>query len=266
MDYFIASRHWVSSKANGNYGDAAIREEACTMDQGKIWAYFQGKGVKSFDDAIPRLHFLLKKAKKYFSLPSIRVLNIGIGNGWLERECLGLGWSTCSLDPDEDAVRRVAILGVDGRKGSIEEIPFEPGNFQIVFCSEVLEHLHREQLVRGISEIGRVLAPGGYLIGSVPYNEDIESGKTVCPRCGLVFHRWGHHGAFTRKSLNELLCNSGFKVTDLGIRTFLDFSRGTPKNKIGLIVHWLLGILGSPIATPVIYFIAHKKHSIYVNS
>src|SRR5574342_1164995 len=147
------------------------------MDQGKIWVYFQGEGVQRFDDAIPRLRFFLKRARRFFPLSSIKVLNVGIGNGWLERECLGQGWTTCSLDPDEEAVRRVAALGADGRRGSIEEIPFGPQNFQIVFCSEVLEHLDREQLARGISEIGRVLVPGGYLIGSVPHNEDIESGK-----------------------------------------------------------------------------------------
>ena len=45
-------------------------------------------------------------------------------------------------------------------------MPFGDGSFATVLCTEVLEHVpHPDAALR---EIGRVLRPGGLLVGSVP--------------------------------------------------------------------------------------------------
>lgn len=51
-------------------------------------------------------------------------------------------------------------------QGDIESMPFEDASFSTVVCTEVLEHVPYPAMA--LSEIHRVLKPGGVLIGSVP--------------------------------------------------------------------------------------------------
>ena len=50
--------------------------------------------------------------------------------------------------------------------GDIQSLPFKDNVYDAVICSEVLEHL--ESLDNAVSEIVRVLKPGGVLAVSVP--------------------------------------------------------------------------------------------------
>jgi SAM-dependent methyltransferase len=47
-----------------------------------------------------------------------------------------------------------------------EEMPVEDASFDLVLCTQVLEHCNRPQKI--VDECHRVLAPGGYLIATVP--------------------------------------------------------------------------------------------------
>jgi SAM-dependent methyltransferase len=161
------------------------------MKQEKIWEYFQGEGAGIFLDSSARLDYLFRHVEKVSRGRRIRILNIGVGNGWLERRCLQAGMETCSIDPNEKAIAKLIEEGVSGKVGYIEEIPFADRDFDAVFCSEVLEHLSAEQYQAGLREVWRVLKEGGLLAGTVPYKEDFPINMAVCPSCGNVFHRWG---------------------------------------------------------------------------
>jgi len=50
--------------------------------------------------------------------------------------------------------------------GSAYSLPFNDNSFDLVVCSEVLEHLHEYK--DAIKEISRVLRPGGQFLASVP--------------------------------------------------------------------------------------------------
>lgn len=65
-------------------------------------------------------------------------------------------------------------IGVDIREGpgvdriaSVYDLPFEDGEFENVLCMSVLEHL--EEPKKAITEMHRVLKPGGRIIMSVPF-------------------------------------------------------------------------------------------------
>lgn len=76
-------------------------------------------------------------------------------------------------------------------------IPFESASFDVVFSNQSLEHVHDCDLA--ISEIARVLRPGGRLVGSVSHLEPYHGFSTynytpygfniLCRRHGLRFER-----------------------------------------------------------------------------
>jgi SAM-dependent methyltransferase len=107
--------------------------------------------VREYLDALPR---------------RARVLDAGCGEGVL-------------VDEYAD---RLAIIGVDMnfssarvRHASLDALPFEDGSFDRALCLDVLEHLAYDQQPRALSELHRVLAPGGELLVSVPNLAHLQS-------------------------------------------------------------------------------------------
>ena len=97
----------------------------------------------------------------------MRVLHAGCGYQPLPSEL-----SECFGDIDE--VR----LDIDPDVGphilaSIDDMG-EVGEFDVVYCCHALEHLHRDDAERALSEFYRVLRPGGFAILMVPDLEDVR--------------------------------------------------------------------------------------------
>lgn len=215
------------------------------MSQEKIWDYFQGEAVENFAGAVPRLNFLFRKALKVTGNRDISVLNIGVGDGWLERRCVRQGWKTHSIDPSAPSVERLAGTGTSARVGYIEKMPYGDGTFDVVFCSEVLEHLSDDQLDLGLGEVERILRRGGFLIGTVPYNENLSESTVVCPDCGKVFHRWGHMRSFDRDGLRSAFAKADLRVVALTTHAFPDPSRNAGPYTVRQLLRWFLGRIGS---------------------
>ncbi len=94
----------------------------------------------------------------------ISILNVGSGGEIANKisEVLmqnNISVKTISLDVSED--RNPDIVG------DVCDMPFPDNNFDSVFLMEVLEHVHDPH--KAISEIYRVLKPGGTLVFSVPF-------------------------------------------------------------------------------------------------
>lgn len=68
------------------------------------------------------------------------------------------------------AARQLSGLGdVQVLHGSADELPFPDASADLVLCLEVLEHIPAELRARSVSEMARVLSPGGRLILTVPH-------------------------------------------------------------------------------------------------
>lgn len=225
------------------------------MNQEKIWAYFQNEGVASFEAALPRYRYLLKGLRKNTRAPA-KVLNIGVGSGKLEDLLMEAGYSVATLDPDANAISKLVSIGIDAHTGVAEHLPFQDGSFDAVIASEVLEHLEADNCHQAISEILRVLKPGGYLIGTVPYQEHLADNLTICPHCGEGFHRWGHRQTFDKTQLAALFVD-GFELVNLSRRTFVVWGI-RPMLLFKSSFKWLLGRMGEQIAFPHFYFECRK--------
>ncbi len=224
-----------------------------------IWHHYQNDGTESFANAHSRLGYLMAVAAKRHRKPSVRVLNVGIGEGWLEQQCNGMGWRVSAVDPDASATTLLREKGIDARVGAITNIPFEANTFEVVFCSEVLEHLRDDEVSAALREIGRCLQEGGDLIGTVPYRENLLDAVVFCPHCKNTFHRWGHYQSFDEERMRALMAAAGFKLIAHGPRAFADFSRPGIRNKIKSIARAILGRIGEPIAMPSLFFVAQKS-------
>ena len=228
------------------------------MNQTKIWDHFQVAAVENFDDAIPRLDFLVRQLLKRRREAGLRVLNIGTGNGWLERKCVELGFDVHAIDPSAVTIARLAAEGIAATVGSIADLPYADGFFDAVFCSEVLEHLDDATLAAGLVEVGRVLKTGGHLIGTVPFREDLSASMVVCPDCGKVFHRWGHQRSFDKDDLRLALSRGGLRVAAITTYAFPDYSKKLPFNRLRQWLRWILGRMGSGHVYTNLYFIVAK--------
>lgn len=228
------------------------------MDQKIIWDHFQNNDETGdvFINAIPRYEFIAQQIASGMS-----VLNIGVGRGGLEKILLKKGAMVSCLDPSENAIDRLRNqykLGERAQVGFSQSIPFPGSQFDVVVMSEVLEHLTDEVLNSTLVEVRRVLKPDGYFIGTVPANEKLLDNRTVCPHCGESFHRWGHVQSFSPMRLRELLLANNFVVHRSETRAFPDWRRSGWKNLIKSLIKYVLGRVGSPIASPNIYFEAKR--------
>jgi SAM-dependent methyltransferase len=227
------------------------------MNQDKVWDYFQTEGLEKFSLSVPRLNFLLQQARRLAGKRKLRVLNIGVGDGWLEKKCMDQGWDAYALDPIAAAINNVAAAGVKGSVGHIEAIPYEDGFFDVVFCSEIIEHLTKEQIYQGLGEVGRVLRTSGILLGTVPFNENLFEGRVVCPDCGNVFHRIGHQQSFDTTTIAAVFPDS-LRLETVRATYFFDWPALNWKGKtIGMVKKALL-LAGVHGVNENIYFAARK--------
>jgi len=202
----------------------------------------------------PRLQFLAERCP-----PKMRVLNIGVGSGYLEKMLIKRGVEVCSLDPCEESIARLQVelnMGEQARQGYSYKIPFDAGSFDRVIMTEVLEHLSDEALYATLDEVQRVLKPGGEFTGTVSYREDLHDNEVLCPYCKAQFHRWGHHQSFDVASLGNLLKQHGFFVKRIYPRSFPDFRRPGLRYFIKAVFRYVLGRMGESLIGPNLYFVA----------
>ena len=116
--------------------------------------------------------------KKINLPPGSKVLDVGCGEGrhifgilneFEDVYCYGLDQDIPSLDKCKEGLEFFKELDFNGtvfQQGSVYQLPYKENFFDLIICSEVLEHL--EDYHAAIDEIYRVLKPGGKFLSSVP--------------------------------------------------------------------------------------------------
>jgi 2-polyprenyl-3-methyl-5-hydroxy-6-metoxy-1,4-benzoquinol methylase len=108
--------------------------------------------------------------------------------------CCGIGWGAYMLDAvtlrtiavDKDAhslsVAKKLWPGqnIEYINASVLNLPFASGTFDLVTAMESIEHFPVHQIDRYLSEIARVLKPGGILIGSSVFPETSTEAESIC--------------------------------------------------------------------------------------
>jgi SAM-dependent methyltransferase len=107
-----------------------------------------------------------------------RVLEVGGGQGWLsQRMQEELGADVVMLDLSPHMVELARARGVRAETGDVQQLPFADGSFDTVVAAWMLYHV--PALDRALSEIVRVLEPGGRLICNTNSVEHLAELRTL---------------------------------------------------------------------------------------
>lgn len=107
------------------------------------------------------------------SSPKLHVLEAGCGQRWeLEDESLDVHITGVDLDPEALRIRQDHSKDLDAAiVGDLRYCEIPEGQFHVVYCSFVLEHVADARLV--LERLVAALAPGGILIIRVPDRETV---------------------------------------------------------------------------------------------
>lgn len=108
----------------------------------------------------------IKTLKNLFS-PNFQVLEIGGGSGFQAKIISSWGCNVTSIDIyDHHTSHEENYYPVQTYNG--QNLPFADDSFDVVFSSNVLEHITLEEISQSLSEIHRVLKPDGVAIHILP--------------------------------------------------------------------------------------------------
>jgi SAM-dependent methyltransferase len=108
--------------------------------------------------------------------PGSRVLDAGCGASIFPVYLAKQGHRVTGVDLEvPDGLDRMHDVHIDYVRAGITELPFPDCSFDAVFCISVVEHLGHDGVQAALSELRRVLRPGGRLLVTTDYYEDASA-------------------------------------------------------------------------------------------
>ena len=143
-----------------------------------------------------------------------RVLDLGCGAGRFVAALRQAGADPVGVEIAGAALERARAVAPGADLRLLEDdgsIPLEHGSVDLVWCSEVLEHVADGAHL--LQEARRVLRPGGRILVTVPYHGRVQAALIALLRFDAHFDPQGQHlRFFTRASLAASLRAAGFEA------------------------------------------------------
>jgi SAM-dependent methyltransferase len=132
--------------------------------------------------------------------PSPRILDAGCGTGRNLQRYAQLGPAQ-GVEPSPEAVEFCRRRGLDNvRQAGLEQLPFEPGSFDLLVVTDVLEHVDDDAVA--LRELRRVAATDASLVLTVPAYRWLWSEED---------DRLGHRRRYTRRALRSVADANGWQ-------------------------------------------------------
>ncbi len=157
------------------------------------------------------------------------LLDVGCGTGWAVMQAAQIipKGRACGIDLSSGMISRANelaadFLNVEFQEADAEAIPYPEESFNAVICTNSFHHYSAP--VRALSEIRRVLIPGGRLV-----IQDQDRGACFWVWIWDIFHRIfekGHVKYYTPKEIFQLLDEAGIKQAELVASEHSHFHKG----------------------------------------
>lgn len=131
------------------------------------------KGYKYYDLFSP--HEDLASVSKFFTKKNVhRILDLGCGIGNNLLYLNKIGFETYGIDASKNAVSHIKGiikrlgLFIPVKVGLFQKLPYKDKYFDAVIGVQTLNHGYKKDLLTGISEIERIIKPGGLIFITLP--------------------------------------------------------------------------------------------------
>ncbi|MGA2648134.1 MAG: class I SAM-dependent methyltransferase [Candidatus Sulfotelmatobacter sp.] len=160
------------------------------------------------------LRFMKEEVSRLGPGRKAKALEIGCGDGFFSGHLARLGCEVTGIDLSPAAIdlaRKSCAEASFAIHDLTKPLPFDESTMDLVWCSEVLEHLFSP--LGALYEIHRLLKLGGVLLCTVPYHGAIKNLGIAL----FAFDRhydptYPHVRFFTRKSLIHIVEQAGLSV------------------------------------------------------
>jgi ubiquinone/menaquinone biosynthesis C-methylase UbiE len=112
-------------------------------------------------------------------LPRGRALDAACGTGRQSLTLIDLGYEVEGIDLNETmlAIARDRVPTARFRQGQLDALPYDDATFDVAVCSLALTHV--TELLPALSELARVVKPGGYAVLSDMHPVTVHMGVTA---------------------------------------------------------------------------------------
>jgi len=151
-----------------------------------------------------RLHqMILNRVPKKAAL----ILDVGCGNGWVANYFANRDQRVISMDISTKNPIQVHQKNNHNRHaglvGDVFNLPIKSKSVDCIIAAEIMEHVPDPK--QFIASLFRILKPGGRLIITTPYDEQIE--HYLCVHCNHPTPRHAHLHSFNEQNIGQFLPN-----------------------------------------------------------
>ena len=141
---------------------------------------------------------------------NVRMLDAGCGSGFLLEFLHGQGYvNSQGVDASREQVEFCRGKGLPVEHADLLDSLESTKGWGLIFCTDVVEHLHKDEVVRFLEAAHAALAPGGRLV--------VRTGNAACIYgMYLRYIDFTHETFYTERSLSQLLLACGYS----GVRIF----------------------------------------------
>ena len=151
----------------------------------------------------------------------------------------------------EDVVLKYANSEVKPYVGNLQDLNFEHNYFDVIFASNVLEHITVEDIICTLKDINKILKQKGHFIILSPnFKYAYKS----------YFDDYTHKAILTDKSLQDILLGCGFEIERI-LPKFLPFSAESKLPTSSLLLRLYLRFPWKPFAGQML-IVARKKNEV----
>jgi 2-polyprenyl-3-methyl-5-hydroxy-6-metoxy-1,4-benzoquinol methylase len=149
--------------------NATIQSSSSVADHDRqyhVWLEGQGSRALDLDWRLRHLFWHQRVLLRRFPPDGKRVLHYGCMDGVFTLRLQQLGGKAVGYDISPEAIAQAEKFRGAALHPTFTTVPPGPGQFDLVYCNEVLEHVWDDSAFVG--ELVEFLAPGGLLVGTTP--------------------------------------------------------------------------------------------------